>query len=65
MTITEKLDELRRKRKMTEKELSEKSGVSAVTLSNWKKGNRRPRLYALGKVTKVLEIDLSILRLYF
>lgn len=65
MTAIEKIDELRRNKNMTAKELSIKSGISEVTMSNWKRGKTIPRLSALGKVAKALEIDISILRPYF
>ncbi len=65
MTVMKIIDEFRRKRNMTAKELSAKSGISEVTISNWKRGKTIPRLSALGKVAKALEIDNSILRPYF
>lgn len=65
MTVMKIIDEFRRKRNMTAKELSAKSGISEVTISNWKRGKTIPRLSALGKVAKALEIDISILRPYF
>lgn len=65
MTIGEKINELRKQKNMTLSELSEKSGVSAATLTHWKQGRTKPQLVALSKVADALGCDLSDLREYF
>ena len=57
MTIGEKINELRKERNMTLKELAFKSGISAVTLTNWKKGKTKPQPVALKRVADVLNCD--------
>lgn len=65
MTIGEKINELRKEKNMTMLELSKKSGISAATLSHWKKGDTKPQLVALSKVAAALDCDLSELRKFF
>ena len=59
MTVGEKINELRKEKNMTLAELSKKSGVSAVTLTNWKLGKTKPQPVALSKVAAALDCDLS------
>ena len=59
MTIGEKINELRKAKNMQFVELAKKSGVSAVTLSNWNKGKRKPQPIALKKVADALEVDFE------
>jgi len=65
MTIGEKINELRKEKNMTLLELSKKSGVSAVTLTNWKLGKtKKPQMVAIKKVADVLECDFKDLCSY-
>ena len=64
MTIKERIDELRKAKNLTFQELSQKSGVSAQTLSNWNTGKTQPQLIALKKIADALECDYEDLAKY-
>ncbi len=64
MTIGEKINELRKERNLTLAQLAKKSGISAVTVTNWKRGKTVPQLVALKKVADVLKCDFEELKSY-
>lgn len=64
MTFGERIDELRKEKNLTMKQLSRKSGVTAVTLSNWKTGKTIPQKVAIKKVADALECDFKELLEY-
>ena len=57
MTIGEKINELRKEKNLTFAQLSQKSGISVVTLVNWNKGKTKPQPIALKKVATALNCD--------
>ena len=59
MNVVEKIDELRKAKNMTFREISQKSGVSAVTLSNWNSGRSKPQIVKLKKIADVLGYDFD------
>lgn len=59
MTIAE----LRRERKLTQRELAEMMGVSHVTVARWETGTRTPSslaLFALSKALKCAQEEITI-----
>lgn len=59
MTIGEKINQLRKEKNMTIKELGKKSGISTATLHNWKSGRTKPQPIALKKIADALECDFQ------
>lgn len=59
MTVGEKINELRKAKNMTLKQLALKSGISAVTLTNWKTGKTRPQPVMLKRVADALGCDFQ------
>lgn len=57
LTISEMLALRRKELKITQKELSEKTGISVVSLAKYEKGKRFPSYTNLNKISKVLELD--------
>lgn len=45
----------------SQKDISEKLGISVPTVSNWENKNRYPDLFILGELAKLLEVDLESL----
>lgn len=64
MTIGEKINELRKERNLTLAELAKRSGLTAITLTNWKRGKTKPQLVALKRVADVLKCDFEELKSY-
>lgn len=61
MKIYEKLYELRKQHGMTQKEFSEKAGVSRVAVARWEQGIREPKVSQLKKIA--LSFDIPIMEL--
>lgn len=59
MTIGEKIKKLRLKKKMTIKELSEKSGLSQVIISHYEHGSVVPSLTNIQKLSVGLDCDFE------
>ena len=52
------------KRGITQKELSEETGISEVTLSHYITGKRTPNFYNVDKISKALRCSIDSLRYY-
>ena len=62
MTIfTERLKELRLKKRLTQTELGEKVGVKQNTFTNWENGKREPNFETLLKLASILNTTTSYL----
>ena len=68
MTLSQKIGSMIRDRRknfpggvMSQKELSEKSGIAETTLSSYERGVRTPSLNSAVKLAKILYLDLNIL----
>lgn len=57
--IGEKLKTLRKGRKLTQQELSEKLGISRVTISNYEVGRRSPHLSDLRRFAEFYGVGLD------
>ena len=57
--IGEFLKELRKEKNMTFSELSQKSGISKATLTNWNKGKTHPQPVMLKKIADALGCDFD------
>lgn len=53
-TFNKRLEQLLKARKMTQKELAEKAGVTEAAMSHYIKGDRIPRSAVLARISKVL-----------
>ena len=58
MTIGEKIRVERKAAKMSQKDLSEKSGLAMNTISRYENGERLPNIEALMKIANALCIDI-------
>lgn len=57
-TLGRKIQEARKKKGMTQKELAERLHVAPGTLQRYELGTRQPRLEALDEIANILEIDV-------
>ena len=58
MTIGEKIRAARKERKMTQKQLSEKSGIIETTIRKYEAGSQNPKLNNLQKIATSLDVPL-------
>ena len=59
MTFGEKLRNLRKERGLTAKQLSEKSGLTTVSIINYENGHRKPNLISVNKLAIALNYDFD------
>lgn len=59
MDIRTQLRKARTNAGLTQKELAEKAGIAAVTIQQYERGVREPRIGQLGKIAKALNITVS------
>lgn len=59
MNIGERIKEARLERKMTQAQLAEKSGIAVITLSQYERGKRQPRIEQLAALSCALCIELD------
>lgn len=59
--IGQKIKELRKRNKLTQKELSEKIDVKQPHLNRWENGARNPSIDTLKKIAKIFDISLDLL----
>ncbi len=60
-TIGSKIKQYRELRKLSQKELASRIGISNSRLSNWEKGENRPDVDALKELCRVLNVSPSVL----
>lgn len=58
MTIGECIKNARKKAKLTQAQLAEKSGVAAISIHQYETGKRKPRLEQLTRISKALGIHI-------
>jgi len=58
VTIGEKIRAARKERKMTQKQLSEKSGIIETTIRKYEAGSQNPKLNNLQKIATSLDVPL-------
>ena len=59
MCISEKIAELRKQNKMTQKDLAERLNVSDKVISKWETGKSLPDVESMMRLSKVLGISIS------
>lgn len=59
MTLGNKIVELRKKRNLTQEQLSEKLGITRQTLSNWEKGITNPDIIQANNISSFFKITLD------
>lgn len=59
MNFSEKLYELRKSHKLSQKELAKRIGVSQAAINYWEKGQRTPSIDAAYKIADYFEIEIS------
>lgn len=59
--LKQKLRELRTKKKLTQKELSEKLGLSKNAVCEYEKGRSEPSIETLIKLSRIFEVSLDYL----
>ena len=57
MTISEKIFEILAKKKMSQKEFSEKTGIAQSSISDWKRKKTNPSADKLLKICQVLDVS--------
>lgn len=61
MTIAERIKELRKRRKYTQKELAELMSVKPATISGWELARNEPSIDSIKKLTKIFEVSTDYL----
>lgn len=64
MEIGKRIREIRTQKEMTQAELADKSGVALITLSQYERGKRQPRLERLTEIAKALNVPIGELMGY-
>lgn len=59
LNFSEKLYELRKSHKLSQKELAKRIGVSQAAINYWEKGQRTPSIDAAYKIADYFEIEIS------
>lgn len=59
MTLGEKIIELRKKKKLTQEQLSEKLGITRQTLSNWENNTTNPDILQAKNIAMFFKISLD------
>lgn len=59
LNFSEKLYELRKSQKLSQKELAKRIGVSQASINYWEKGQRTPSIDAAYKIADYFEIEIS------
>jgi transcriptional regulator with XRE-family HTH domain len=59
--LLQRLDEIRKDRRISVYKLTEMADLSANTIYNWYRKDVKPTIEALEKVCRVLEVDISAL----
>ncbi len=59
MTIGEKIQSIRKKQKITQKELSEKCGCSVISIGRYESGERSPSWESIQKIAAALEVTTN------
>lgn len=55
MTFAEQVKHIRETLLLSQKELSERTGISTVTISRWENGEKKPRLLTRARLYKFCE----------
>lgn len=61
MEIGQSIQEARKKAKLTQKELAEKVGIATITIQQYERGVRTPKIETLQKIAQALNIDVGVL----
>lgn len=59
MALCNNIREARKRKKLTQKELAKKVGVSHNTISDWESGNHKPDVDTIMLLCKILEVDAN------
>lgn len=59
MTLGDKIIELRKKKKLTQEQLSERLGVTRQTLSNWENNTTNPDIMQAKNIAELFKISLD------
>lgn len=61
MEIGQSIQEARKKAKLTQKELAEKVGMATITVQQYERGVRTPKIETLQKIAQALNTDVGVL----
>ena len=61
MEIGQSIQEARKKAKLTQKELAEKVGIATITVQQYERGVRTPKIETLQNIAQALNIDVGVL----
>ena len=59
MDLGKRIQSIRKDRKLTQKELAEKAGIATITLQQYERGVREPKLEQMQKIAAALEISFG------
>lgn len=59
MNIGEKIKKLREEEGLTQKDLSELTGINRITIGNYERGNRVPNIERIIPIANVLNVDAN------
>lgn len=59
MTVGENIRSLRKKKKLTQKELGERSGIAEITIRQYESGKYKPKLEAIRRIAAVLGVSIG------
>lgn len=59
MSVELRISEIIKQKKMLQKDLAERLGVSKVTVSYWCNNQALPSLETLGKIAKILKVKIA------
>ncbi|MCD8154520.1 MAG: helix-turn-helix domain-containing protein [Clostridiales bacterium] len=59
METAEKIRQLRKRKRMTQKQLAEKAGLAVTTIQQYEAGKYRPKLEACKKLAAALDVGVS------
>ena len=54
-----KIEQIRKSKKMTQKELAEKSGIGLRSIQRYERGERSPTIRMLYKIADALKVNVS------
>lgn len=59
MDLGKRIREIRQRQKLTQKQLAQKAGIATITLQQYERGVREPKLEQLDKLASALEVSFG------
>ena len=55
-----KIQQLRKERRMSQAELARKAGISEISIRKYENGDRKPKIETLQRIANALDVDLDL-----